>query len=260
MRMMERKVRQQRNDGAESARSEGTMVMAGGGNEERRDSKVREPRTMGRIGGEQMKSDWLKKYGFMIAVAVVLAVVAAYVVYQYVQSEDRFPNSPTPAPDFALENLDGEQVTLAGTNGKVRLMYFFFSHCPDVCPPTTQILSKVQQHLKDKGVFGTDTMLMSVTFDPARDTVERLREYAGKFEADFSGWQFLRGEESYVRGVAKEYGVEVIPVEDGNFIHQNLYVLLDKEGNIRHYYFVGNQLESVDPAKIADDMIYLARK
>lgn len=206
-----------------------------------------------------MKSNALKKYGFLVAIAVVLVVVAAYLIYQNVRPENRFPNS-TPAPDFTLESVDGEQVTLEGTNGKVRLMYFFFSHCPDVCPPTTQILSKVQEHLKEKGVFGTETMLMSVTFDPERDTAERLREFAGKFDADFSGWKFLRGEESYVRSVAKEYKVDVIPADDGYFIHQNLYVLLDKEGNVRHYYLVGNQLELIDPAEIADDMVYLAKK
>ena len=208
-----------------------------------------------------MNAEWMKKHGLKLGVAilVVLAAIAAYFIYRVVFDDNRFPDVQ-PAASFSLTNLDGSEVTLENTNGKVRLMYFYFSHCPDVCPPTTHVLSQVQEELKAKGVFGSKALLMSITFDPARDTTERLKEYSGKFNADYDGWYFLRGEEAYSREVALQYGVNVLPMDDGTFVHQNLYVLVDKNGNIRHYYLVGNNLDSIDPAKIADDMVYLTRE
>src|SRR5690554_4948383 len=90
------------------------------------------------------------------------------------------------APDFQLEDTLGNTVTLNSTTGKVRLFYFFFSYCPDVCPPTTAMLSKLQSELKERDIFANKTAILSVTFDPIQDTTERLLEYSANYNVDTS--------------------------------------------------------------------------
>lgn len=163
------------------------------------------------------------------------------------------------APEFTLENVDGSEVSLQGTNGKVRLIYFYFSHCPDVCQPTNFLLSKVQEELKKEEVFGSDTALMSITFDPKRDTIERLQEYSAGYGADYAGWYFLRGEVKPVRELAKEYGIAIQELESGDFGHSNLVMLVDKEGKLRNYY-MSDDLDPSNAKNIAKDMIQLAKE
>ncbi|MDP5272542.1 SCO family protein [Chengkuizengella axinellae] len=146
------------------------------------------------------------------------------------------------APEFELENIDGNKVALEETDGKVRLAYFYFSTCVDVCPPTTYILSQVQDRLKEEGKFGNDTAIFSITFDPERDTRERLIEFSNGYNPDLSGWYFLRGEEQYSRDLAKQYGVSVMELEGGDFGHTNFFTLIDKDGNIKKYLFIDDEL------------------
>jgi len=96
-------------------------------------------------------------------------------------------------------------------------------------------MSQAQEELKKEGLFGDKVKFLSVTIDPERDTPERLREYAGMFDADFNGWKFLRGDEKETAELAKKYSILVTKDADGNFGHMNLFVLLDKKGNIREW-------------------------
>jgi protein SCO1/2 len=161
------------------------------------------------------------------------------------------------APEFELEQINGEKMSLSDTEGKVRLVYFYFSSCVDVCLPTTHLLSKVQEELKQAGVFAEDTAILSITFDPERDTQERLKEFSGFYDADSTGWHFLRGEEQYSRDLAKKYGVMVVDSGDGQFIHSNIILLVNQKGYIQSYYNA-NDLD-LDASKIAGDMMDLLK-
>ncbi len=156
------------------------------------------------------------------------------------------------APDFQLKDTEGTAVTLDNTAGKVRLFYFFFSYCPDVCPPTTAMLSKLQTELKARDIFADQTAIFSITFDPTRDTTEQLLNYSANYNVDYNGWSFLRGEEDYTMQLAKDFAVSVIKDKEGNFFHQNMFVLVDDNGQIRAWYDA-NDLE-VTVEQIAEDM------
>lgn len=194
-----------------------------------------------------------KSYALPFAVLIVLVAVGAYWLATSVFAP-RLPVVREGAP-FSLTDLDGQTVTLDNTNGKVRLLYFFFANCPDVCPPTTFLLSQVQGRLKEDRLFGDDVMILSVTIDPERDTPEALREFAGKFGADFSGWKFLRGEEKATADLAKDYGIMVTKDSDGNFGHMNLIVLLDREGRIRKWISVNDFIEGGDLEGVVDSIM-----
>ena len=71
---------------------------------------------------------------------------------------------------------------------------------------------------------------MSITFDPERDTRERLLEFSGYYNADHNGWYFLRGEKQYTHDLAYDYGVMIQEKEDGTFAHSNIFFLIDKDG------------------------------
>jgi len=197
-------------------------------------------------------ADTLKKHSFKILLLLVFIICAVFIVWNLLPTKPDFPMKKEAAA-FELTNLDGSSVSLENTQGKVRLVYFYYSHCPDVCPPTTHMLSKVQESLQREKVFGEKAAILSITFDPERDTTERLREFSQFFNPDYSGWYFLRGEEKYTRDVAYEYGISVMDMGDGILAHQNIIFLVDQDGFIRKYY----DGSTVDPEEIAEDVLSL---
>ncbi|MFD3269693.1 SCO family protein [Paenibacillus dendritiformis] len=201
---------------------------------------------------------WAKKYSFQIFLGALVAVFAIVVAILYWPREPDIPMLDKKAPDFSMQNVDGSTVTLADTNGKVRLFYFYFTNCPDVCPPTTYRLSEVQKLLQDKGMFGTDASIVSISFDPERDTLEEIKKWSQKYNADYSGWYFLRGKEEDVAKMMPEFGSSVFKDEDGNFTHLNVITLVDQDGNIRKYYNA-NDLETASPENIAKDVARLVK-
>ncbi|GIP59946.1 MULTISPECIES: SCO family protein [Paenibacillus] len=177
----------------------------------------------------------LKKYKWTWIMLAICVILAGYLLWSSL-AKPKLPVIGTVAP-FSLENVDGNNVALEDTNGKVRLFYFFFSNCPDVCPVTTLRLSQVQDELKEKGLFGKDAAIVSVTFDPERDTRERLKEFGDKFKADYSGWYFLRGDQQQVIDLAmNSFKILVNQDRDGNFVHMDLIGLVDRKGNIREMF------------------------
>jgi protein SCO1/2 len=200
---------------------------------------------------------FIKRHWFTLAVAVLVLAIAAALAAKYGAGKSPY-KVIKPAPNFQLSNIDGSPVTLTDTTGKVRLVYFYFSYCADVCPATTYMLSKVQDYLMEKGYWGNRTALYSITFDPVRDTPERLKQFSSQFVKDPSGWYFLRGEEAATKELARQYGVIVEKDKDGNFIHSNMVILVDKDNNIRNYYYAENA--EFDPYAIAQDMIRLYRE
>lgn len=196
----------------------------------------------------------MRKYWLAILAGVIGLAVIGFFSYSYYNQKNRLPVFKT-MPDFALEKLDGSPFKFSETDGKVRLVAFIFTNCLDVCPPTTLNMSKIQKELKAQGLFGKDVQLMTVTFDPERDTPEVMQKYANSFGADQTGWHFLRGEEAKVTEVAKNFGIGVLKQPDGTFIHTMKIFLVDKEKKMRAIYGMAAEM---DMDKIVDDMKRLA--
>lgn len=139
-----------------------------------------------------------------------------------------------PAPDFTLVSQNGTEVGLASLRGKVVVVAFIYTWCPDICSLLTAKMALVQDELGAS--FGTDVAFVSITFDPERDTAEVLRAYAEAFDADPAGWFFLTGEVEAVRGVAKRYGIVTIPGVGGAIDHNLMTTLIDRRGRMRVQY------------------------
>ena len=107
---------------------------------------------------------------------------------------------PRPMPDFALTNAASGVTRLSGLRGKVILLFFGYTNCPDICPLSLSEMRKV------KAALGTDAERVAFVFisvDGARDTPEKLRRYLRIFDPEFIG---LTGPENQVRLAALEYG------------------------------------------------------
>ncbi|SDX68246.1 SCO family protein [Paenibacillus sp. CF384] len=195
----------------------------------------------------------IRKYGFAIAVLALCLVMAVYLYLS--SSKDAKPNldQNLKAPSFQLTDLDGKEVTLDDSEGKVRVIYFFYANCPDICPPTTYLMTQVQDKLKENGTFGKDVEFMSITFDPKRDTAEAMRKFAGKFDIDASGWKFLREDsEEQTKQLMKDFGLGLLKDESTNlFTHTDTITFVDRKGVVRKY-LTGSIDETQSPEKIVN--------
>jgi len=88
------------------------------------------------------------------------------------------------AADFSLPDFNGKQRHLADFKGKVVLMFFGYTQCPDVCPTTMAELSTV---MKDLGPLADQVQVLFVSLDPERDTPKILAEYVPNFDKRFLG-------------------------------------------------------------------------
>lgn len=193
---------------------------------------------------------FIKQHSFKIAVIALVLALGAYLFYSYVWS----PSEPLPiekaAPAFEMEDIDGNVVSLDNTAGKARIVYFYFANCPDVCPPTTFLLSEAQEKLIAEKKMGSEVEFISITFDPERDTPDVIRSFAERNFAKFDGWRFLRGEEEPTIKLAEEYGVGVMKIEEQNtFAHYNFIILVDQNNQIRKWF------NGSDEELTADDIV-----
>ena len=150
-----------------------------------------------------------------------------------------------------LVSQDGARFELATLRGKVVLVTFIYTSCPDICSMLTDKMARLQNDLG--GAFGKDVAFVSISFNPERDTIEVLKAYAEAFNADPAGWFFLTGNVKTVRKVAAQYGVITIPGPDGTVDHNLLTTLVDRRGRMRVQYS-GFRF---DPAEMHRDLLSL---
>jgi protein SCO1/2 len=167
---------------------------------------------------------------------VLCALLVAVYAYQYFVLDKQLPVLAK-AADFQLEASDNQQIKMSRLDGKVRLVYFFFANCPDVCPPTTKKLADVQQQLFADGYSEQAFHLLSVTVDPVNDDAKKLNEFAAKVGVDQRNWSFLyAADDEATKSVAKAYGVGVLRDSANRLLHNNQVALVDADGQIRAFY------------------------
>lgn len=94
---------------------------------------------------------------------------------------------PPALPAFHLVDQDGQPFERETLRGHWSLLFFGFTHCPDVCPTTLAALARAQAELRTNPRFGTDGRIAFISVDPDRDTPEALAEYVHYFSPDFTG-------------------------------------------------------------------------
>ena len=129
---------------------------------------------------------------------------------------------------FTLEDPDGRRRSVGEFRGKIVLLYFGYTYCPDACPTD---LARIAHAVRSLGPLASQVQPIFVTLDPARDTPQVLREYAAAFDASLIA---LRGSDEETRRIATAYKVyfEKRPLEGGGYLidHAAFTFLLDREG------------------------------
>lgn len=145
-------------------------------------------------------------------------------------------------PRLDLVTQDGTPLSLNDLKGKVVLVTFFYSTCPDVCPVLTAKFALIQRKLKESRLASA-VHLLSITVDPEIDTPPVLREYAEKYGAGFTSWSFLTGTRSALEQTWNDFGVVAVRRAKGDIDHTAMTVLLDPQGRQRLQYIGFGWLE-----------------
>ncbi|MDQ2820796.1 MAG: SCO family protein [Pseudomonadota bacterium] len=150
------------------------------------------------------------------------------------------------ARDFALTDHNGKPRTLADFKGKVVVMFFGYTQCPDVCPTTMVEMANV---IKELGPAGKDVQVLFVTIDPERDTRELLAQYVPAFNPTFLG---LYGDAAATARTAKEFKVFYAKVpgstpQNYSMDHTAGSYVFDKNGKLRLFLRHGKGPASIVP-------------
>lgn len=142
---------------------------------------------------------------------------------------------PEPAPDFNLTNYTGERVSLNSLRGKVVMISFIYTRCPEACPLLTSAYLRLQREFQEEVDRG-DLALVFITTDPDYDTPARLEKYT---QSRGGKWYFLTGEEPDCQEVWRRYGIyrEITErLRDVIVYHSYKIFLIDRNGMIRYRY------------------------
>jgi protein SCO1/2 len=137
---------------------------------------------------------------------------------------------PRAAPAFTLQGSNGKPLKLSDFRGKVVILGFGFTSCPDVCPTTLGVLGQAHKKLGDQG---KDVQVLYITVDPERDTAERMHAYLNAFDPSFIGGT---GSADQLEAVRKEYGIQANRkqyAESYTFGHSSFIYLIDRKGLLR---------------------------
>ena len=148
------------------------------------------------------------------------------------------------ARDFALKDQDGKPRSLADFKGKAVVIFFGYTHCPDVCPTTMAEMAEVMKQL---GPDADRVQVLFVTLDPERDTPALLKQYVPAFDPRFIG---LWGDTDATAKVAKEFRVfyQKVPGKDaGSYTldHTAASYVFDPQGRVRLFVRHGQGPEPI---------------
>lgn len=145
-------------------------------------------------------------------------------------------------PGFSFTDQDGNTVTEKNFENAVYVTDFFFTTCHSICP----IMSTQMERVTRKFKGNAEVKFLSHTVDPEIDTVEQLKRYAIKHNADSKQWMMVTGEKAKLYEIARQG--YLLDAQEGNggpddFIHTQNFALIDKEKRIRGYYDGTDSLE-----------------
>lgn len=177
-----------------------------------------------------------------IVVSAVLAgvagVIAGTTVFAPVEPP-RFEagtllSAPRPLPAFELVDADGERFTRENLAGDWTLVFFGFTHCPDVCPNTLFMLDRVVDQLREQN--GAAPRVLFVSVDAERDTPEKIRAYLDYFDPAFAG---ATGDRANLDKVTQAMSVayELQPLDEGyDVIHSSTLVLIGPDAAVHGFF------------------------
>ena len=218
---------------------------------------------------------------YAVMLAILLPLFCYFIVKRYSESAITMPRHYLPdsvivkikrgkqvvdtawhrIADFSLTNQLGKNVSWDDMKGKIVIADFFFTHCPTICPGLTRNMKRLQESVTNGQRVGDrsnpSVHFLSFSIDPERDSVERLKYWADRFQINPDQWWLLTGNKKNIYDLI--INEMKIPAEDGHgidtsFMHTDHFVLIDSNRYVRGYY---HGLDSASLAKLSQDIVLL---
>lgn len=180
-----------------------------------------------------------------ILILVVVAAVISYAVAKPPSFRGTSYGEPyPPAAEIELTRADAEIFRLSNLRGKIVLLFFGYTSCPDVCPTT---LAEMTQVINDLGDASQQVQVVFISVDPKRDTPAKVQEYAAKFNPGFIG---LSGSQTELEPIWQSYSIFRAEVQTDSAMeytvdHTARLYLIDMDGNLRLSYAYGTPVEDI---------------
>jgi protein SCO1/2 len=190
----------------------------------------------------------------VLAIGIVLAFGAGIVTREVLtggRHEAQIEGFLWPAPrtvgPFELTDHTGAPFDLSTLDGKWTLMFFGYTHCPDVCPVTLSVLEQVRALLESAGTETDDLQTVFVSVDPERDTIEHLREYVTYFDPRLLG---VTGPDAGLQRLTRQLGILHIrnaADENGSYLvdHTASVLLVDPRHRLVAVFGAPHEAESI---------------
>lgn len=177
----------------------------------------------------------------LIAIGVFLSVIFAKPPsFRGTLYAEPFP----PAPEIALTKADGSTFRLSEQKGKIHLIFFGYTSCPDFCPTT---LAEMKLLMDALGEYAENVQVVFVTVDPEKDTPQKIQEYVNRFHPSFIG---LSGAQTELEPIWQAYTIFREATNQSTALgtvinHTVRLYLVDAEGNLRLSYAYGTPYSDV---------------
>ncbi len=191
-----------------------------------------------------LRSRWRWRMPRMLGLALALVatapMVSAHSLHELETAlgdrEKYFQPIDKDTPDFTLQDTGGRVLGLADLHGKVVVLHFIYTSCPDVCPLHSERIAEIQA-LVNQTPMKEQVEFVSVTTDPTTDTAEMRREYGRVHGLDAANWVFLtttpQQPEDATRKLAQQFGHRFDKTGDSYQVHGVVTHVIDKEGHWR---------------------------
>jgi protein SCO1 len=184
---------------------------------------------------------------FWLAIGLVVGIAAMVAVpsLQPYTMRGSEIDPPVPAPEIVLDSTHGGEYKLSDQKGRLVLIFFGYTSCPDVCPITLSEMRQIRSRLGDRA---SEVDFVYVTVDPERDTLDHMTNYLNAFDPAVIG---LTGSEEAMEPVWAPYGVwreiQEGATAAGYLVgHSSRLYLIDRNNNLRSTYSFGTPVEDVE--------------
>lgn len=191
---------------------------------------------------------------YLVSALLGIAILSVFVFEKPYTFNGTVIEPPLPVEDFLLQTANNESFRLSDQNGKIILLFFGYTSCPDVCPTTLAEFKQVYQKL---GSDAQSVQFVMITADPERDKADKVTEYVKFFNPAFMG---LSGERSDLEKVWKQFSVFVEKQETNSAAgylvsHTASVFVLDQNSNLRMTFPYGTSASDM-----ADDILQLLKE
>ncbi|UCM85991.1 MAG: SCO family protein [Rickettsia endosymbiont of Culicoides impunctatus] len=196
--------------------------------------------------------------GIIIAVGLLITIVSFYLWLSFDTPQKPLAGRGGGYNDdvqiggkFELTDQDGNIFNSDSLKGKLSLIYFGFTYCPDICPTSLQ---KIMEVINTLDKYKIDVEFVFITIDPKRDTSVVLKEYLKHFNSKFIG---LTGNEQQIKEVADKFKVYYAKIdtnsEDYMLDHSSFVYLMDRQGKyVKHFYLDSSAQEIIEFIRIME--------